>query len=52
MNKHEVKQRIDKLKESINHHRYLYHVKDQQEISDEALDSLKKELFGKNFIYI
>lgn len=45
MNKPEIKQRIEKLKELINHHRYLYHVKDQQEISDSALDSLKKELF-------
>lgn len=45
MNKNEIKNRIEKLKELINHHRYLYHVKDQQEISDSALDSLKKELF-------
>jgi len=41
----EIKQRIDKLRKVINHHRYLYHVLDKQEISDEALDSLKKELF-------
>lgn len=39
-----AKQRIKKLRETINHHRYLYHVLDRQEISDEALDSLKKEL--------
>ncbi len=45
MNRSEAKQRIEKLKAVINHHRYLYHVLDQQEISDEALDSLKKELF-------
>ncbi|MDO8470490.1 MAG: NAD-dependent DNA ligase LigA [bacterium] len=45
MNKKEVKQRIDKLKETINRHRYLYHVLDRQEISDEALDALKHELF-------
>ncbi len=45
MNKQETKKRIEKLKEIINHHRYLYHVKDKQEISDSALDSLKKELF-------
>jgi len=44
MNKTEAKQRIDKLKKEINRHRYLYHVKDRQEISDAALDSLKKEL--------
>ncbi|GAI04706.1 unnamed protein product, partial [marine sediment metagenome] len=29
----------------INYHRHLYHVLDRQEISDTALDSLKKELF-------
>ena len=37
--------RIDKLIRLINHYRYLYHALDRQEISDEALDSLKKELF-------
>ena len=45
MDKKETKQRIEKLKELINYHRYLYHVLDKQEISDAALDSLKKELF-------
>ena len=45
MNKIEAKQRIDKLKKEINHHRYLYHVLDKQEISDAALDSLKNELY-------
>ncbi len=45
MEKSEAKERIGKLKKTINHHRYLYHVLDKQEISDEALDSLKKELF-------
>lgn len=44
MNKEEVKKRIEKLKKEINHHRYLYHVLDRQEISDDALDSLKHEL--------
>lgn len=44
MTKTEAKTRIEKLKKEINHHRYLYHVKDTQEISDSALDSLKKEL--------
>ncbi|MDP1689341.1 MAG: NAD-dependent DNA ligase LigA [bacterium] len=43
--KQQVKERIEKLKKEINHHRYLYHVLDSQEISDAALDSLKKELF-------
>jgi len=45
MTKQEAKQRIKKLKDLINYHRYLYHVLDRQEISDAALDSLKKELF-------
>jgi len=45
MTKNEAKKRIKKLREAINHHRYLYHVLDKQEISDEAHDSLKKELF-------
>lgn len=44
MIKIEAKIRIDKLKSEINHHRYLYHVLDTQEISDAALDSLKHEL--------
>lgn len=45
MTKNEAKERILKLKKEINHHRYLYHVLDKQEISDAALDSLKNELF-------
>ena len=45
MTKQEAKQRIEKLKKTINYHRHLYHVLDKQEISDAALDSLKKELF-------
>jgi len=45
MDKNEAKKRIEKLKEEINHHRYLYHVLDRQEISDAALDSLKHELY-------
>ena len=40
----DIKTRVEKLKETINHHRYLYHVLDRQEISDAALDSLKYEL--------
>lgn len=44
MNKSEAKQRLEKLRQEINHHRYLYHVKDTPEISDAALDSLKHEL--------
>lgn len=45
MTKQEIRQRIEKLKKEINHHRYLYHVLDKQEISDAALDSLKHELY-------
>jgi len=40
----DIKIRLKKLRETINHHRYLYHVLDRQEISDAALDSLKHEL--------
>lgn len=39
-----VRDRIERLKKEINYHRYLYHVLDRQEISDAALDSLKREL--------
>ncbi len=46
MTKHDAVKRIKKLRETINHHRYLYHVLDRQEISDEALDSLKHELYA------
>jgi len=45
MERQAAKERIAKLAKLINHHRYLYHVLDRQEISDQALDSLKKELF-------
>ncbi len=39
-----IKDRVARLRELINHHRYQYHVLDQLEISEEALDSLKDEL--------
>lgn len=45
MLREEAKKRIRKLRQLINYHRYLYHVVDKQEISPEALDSLKRELF-------
>jgi len=45
MDKKTAKERIKHLIKTINRHRYLYHVLDKQEISDAALDSLKKELF-------
>ena len=44
MTKSQARQRIAKLRREIDHHRYLYHVKDTQEISEAALDSLKHEL--------
>ncbi|MSU56509.1 MAG: NAD-dependent DNA ligase LigA [Candidatus Taylorbacteria bacterium] len=40
----EVIKRLRKLREVIDHHRYLYHVLDKPEISEAALDSLKAEL--------
>ena len=40
----ETRDRINKLRQTIEHHRYLYHVLDRQEISEQALDSLKREL--------
>ena len=45
MTKQEAKIRVAKLKKLIDRYRYLYHVMDKQEVSDEAMDSLKKELF-------
>ena len=45
MTKEEAKKRIEVLKKEIEKYRYAYHVLDQSLISDEALDSLKKELF-------
>lgn len=40
----DIQERILKLRQSIEHHRYNYHVLDREEISAEALDSLKREL--------
>lgn len=40
-----AKERISKLKEEINYHRYNYHVLDEETMSEAALDSLKNELF-------
>ncbi|MEA3292916.1 MAG: NAD-dependent DNA ligase LigA, partial [Patescibacteria group bacterium] len=45
MSKQQTKQRIEKLRKVISHHRYLYHVLDKEEISSDALDSLKHELY-------
>ena len=40
-----AKARIETLKKEIHRYRYAYHVRDEETISPEALDSLKKELF-------
>ncbi|MEK7185029.1 MAG: NAD-dependent DNA ligase LigA [Patescibacteria group bacterium] len=40
----ETIKRLESLRKTIEHHRYLYHVLDKEEISAEALDSLKHEL--------
>jgi DNA ligase (NAD+) len=45
MNHSQAHERIGKLRELINRYRYEYHVLDKLSISDDALDSLKKELF-------
>ena len=39
-----TKERVAKLRQTIDKYRYQYHVLDQSEISPEALDSLKNEL--------
>lgn len=40
-----IVERLKKLRAAVEKHRYNYHVLDKEEISSEALDSLKKELF-------
>lgn len=39
-----LKDRAEKLRQTIDLHRYNYHVLDREDISAEALDSLKREL--------
>ena len=39
-----MKDRYEKLIKAIEHHQYLYHVLDKPEITDEAYDSLMREL--------
>ncbi|MEK7133039.1 MAG: NAD-dependent DNA ligase LigA [Patescibacteria group bacterium] len=39
-----IQAKYDKLKTAINHYRRLYHVYDKEEISADALDSLKRNL--------
>ena len=45
MRKEQAKKRIEKLRQVINQQRYIYHVLDRQDMSDEAHDSLKHELW-------
>ena len=42
----DVRTHYEKLKATVNRYRTLYHVYDKEEISQEALDSLKHELTG------
>jgi len=42
----EVEKRIEKLRDTIRKHNNLYHVEDSPEISDEAYDSLIRELIS------
>ncbi len=42
----DVLDRYEKLTKTINHNRYLYHVLDKPEITDESYDSLMHELVG------
>lgn len=45
MTKKEAENRIEKLRQEIDYHRYQYHVLDKETLSPAALDSLKMELF-------
>ncbi|MEI6042002.1 MAG: NAD-dependent DNA ligase LigA [bacterium] len=49
--KAEIRERMKKLALAIEHHRYNYHVLDKEEISAEALDSLKRELSNLEAMY-
>lgn len=44
MTEAQARARLAKLRSEVERHRYAYHVLDRQEISDAALDSLKREL--------
>jgi len=44
MDKENVKKRIEKLRKEIDRYRYLYHVLDSPQVSDEIFDSLMREL--------
>src|SRR5215467_2493991 len=40
----DVREQVEKLREKLRHHEYLYHVLDQPEISDAEYDALMNEL--------
>jgi DNA ligase (NAD+) len=46
MDRDKARERIAKLRDEIRHHDYLYYVKDNPEVSDEAYDKLYRELVG------
>lgn len=46
-----VRERYEKLKKTIDHHRYQYHVLNKQDISDAARDSLMHELVEIETVY-
>ena len=43
-----IREKIEKLRKSLNHHNYLYYVLDSPEINDFEFDSLMKELILLN----
>ena len=51
LSKPEAEKRIIKLRQEIERYRYDYHVLDKLDISEAALDSLKKELYDLEALY-
>ena len=47
----EIKDKIERLRETIDHHRHCYHVLDQPEVEDEVYDSLMEELISLERTY-
>ena len=44
MSNHSIKQKIQKLRDDLNHHNHLYYVLDQPKISDFEFDTLMNRL--------
>ncbi|MFO7821316.1 MAG: NAD-dependent DNA ligase LigA [Lentisphaeria bacterium] len=44
LNKKEARKKAEQLRDELEHHNYLYYVKNEPEISDSAYDELKREL--------